>query len=68
MDARIKKIGVIVGALALAGALSAGAVALAQSTLSTPSPTVSPVPAVEHPELVGEPGRRRRRNGRSGPR
>ena len=44
MDARINKIGVIVGALALAGALSAGAVALAQSTLSTPSPRYRPFP------------------------
>ena len=57
MDARIKKIGVIVGALALAGALSAGAVALAQSTLSTPSPTVSPVPAVGTPSASANSAR-----------
>src|SRR4029079_12381197 len=49
MDARIKKIGVIVGALALAGALSAGAVVIAQSTMSPPSPPVTTVPAIGTP-------------------
>ena len=68
MDVRIKKIGVIVGARALRRRVSAGPVALAQTTLSTPSPTVTPVAAVGTPSPSASPvettGRRTKAMGR----